>query len=120
MYVQNDGNGNFSIKKLPVEAQFAPVYAIASDDFNQDGHLDIMVAGNQSVTRVSTGKFDANYGIVLLGDGKGSFTHLDAALSGLMIRGDVRDVQTVNIKGETHYLFYRNDDSVKVFKVQKQ
>jgi hypothetical protein len=119
-YLQNEGNGDFSLKKLPIQAQFAPVYAIASDDFNQDGHMDIILAGNQSVTRVSTGKFDANYGIVLVGDGKGSFTPLDISQTGLAIRGDVRGIQSINSQGETHYLFSRNDDSVKVFKTLKE
>jgi len=116
--LENVGNGGFQIKKLPIEAQFSPVYAIASDDFNQDGHLDILLAGNQSVTRVSTGKFDANYGIVLIGDGKGSFTHLNASKTGITIQGDVRDIRPLDIRQEKYYLFSRNNDKVKVYKLK--
>ena len=119
VYLQNEGNGDFNLKNLPIHAQFSPVYAIASDDFNHDGHLDILLAGNQSVARVSTGKFDANYGIVLMGDGKGSFTYLDASQTGLTLRGDVRSIEAINSQGEKFYLFSRNDDSVKVYKFLK-
>lgn len=120
VYLENNGQGNFTLKKLPIEAQFAPVYALAAADINQDGHLDIITGGNLSQTRVSTGKYDANYGIVLLGDGKGDFTVLDPAISGLNIRGDVRDICLLNIKGSDYSVFTRNDDSLKGFKITKQ
>ncbi len=118
VYLENTGKGDFQIKKLPVEAQFSPVYAIASDDFNKDGHLDILLAGNQSITRVSTGKFDANYGILLIGDGKGSFTHMDATQTGISIQGDVRSIQAIESRYGKHYIFSRNNDEVIVYKLQ--
>jgi hypothetical protein len=37
----NNGNGTFSKRDLPVQAQFAPVYAMLVEDFTADGVLDI-------------------------------------------------------------------------------
>ena len=120
VYMQNDGKGKFTMRKLPVEAQFSPVHAIASADVNGDGHLDIITGGNFTQARVSTGQCDANYGIVFLGDGKGAFSTLDPEMSGLKIRGDVRDFSLIRIKGELYLLAGRNGDSVKVYRIQPQ
>ena len=40
------------------------------EDFNQDGNLDILVAGNLYTAEVETPRNDAGIGLVLLGDGK--------------------------------------------------
>ena len=42
----NKGNGTFDLMALPVEAQFAPVYASVAEDFDGDGQTDLLVAGN--------------------------------------------------------------------------
>lgn len=118
VYLQNDGQGNFEVKKLPVEAQFAPVYALASADVNGDGNLDIITGGNFTQARVSVGQCDANYGIVFIGDGKGLFTTLDPQISGLKFRGDVRDIEIMNIKGVDYMLVGRNGDKLKVYRIK--
>jgi len=119
VFLRNDGKGTFAIVKLPMEAQFAPVYALASEDVNSDGHLDIITGGNFTQSRVSVGPCDANYGVVLLGDGQGSFSTLDPAVSGLLIRGDVRDIQTIPVKGDRYMLVGRNGDSLQVYRIRK-
>ncbi|MEX2234921.1 MAG: RNA-binding protein, partial [Cyclobacteriaceae bacterium] len=120
VYLENGGNGNFDLKKLPVEAQFSPVYALASADVNKDGHLDIITGGNLTQSRVSTGPSDANYGIVFHGDGKGSFSTLDPVTSGLRVKGDVRDISIMKIKGVDYMLVSRNGDGLKVYKIGKE
>ena len=87
----NDGNGNFTVKPLPVEAQFSPVYAIRVMDVNRDGKPDILLGGNQSTNRITIGKMDANYGLLLFGDGQNNFTAVPQYRCGLSIRGDVKD-----------------------------
>jgi hypothetical protein len=116
-YLENDGNGNFEIRKLPVEAQFSPVFAVASADVNADGNLDIITGGNFTQARVSVGQCDANYGIVLLGDGKGSFTPIDPEISGLKIRGDVRSLEIFNVRGKNYLLVARNGGTLNVYEM---
>lgn len=115
LYLENSGAGSFSVNKLPIEAQFAPIFAIESFDVNGDGNLDIITAGNQSKTRVSTGKFDANYGMIFLGNGKGSFTTLNPKMSGIKIQGDVRDILITRSKGKDVLIFSRNNQGLVIY-----
>ena len=43
----NDGNGNFSIRKMPAVIQFSSVNAIRCIDVNADGYPDLVMGGNQ-------------------------------------------------------------------------
>lgn len=94
IYLVNDSS-KFTQKPLPVQAQFAPIYALASADVNGDGYADLIGAGNQSRSRVRIGTMDANYGQVFLNDKKGGFTYLPQNQSGLRFRGDVRGLRVV-------------------------
>ncbi|MBL7699123.1 MAG: VCBS repeat-containing protein [Chitinophagaceae bacterium] len=116
VYLQNDG-GSFSIKNLPVEAQYSPVHVMQTIDVNGDGKKDVIIAGNNAWTRVRFGRHRSNHGIVLLGDGKGNFTYLPQYESGLDIRGDVRGLEIVNAGNRQKVLFGLNDSQVKMYDV---
>lgn len=88
--------GKFETGKLPLQAQLSPVYAILVKDLNRDGFQDLILAGNQSHTRVRIGKIDANYGEVLINTKNGGFAYLSHLHSGLNIRGDVKDIQIID------------------------
>ncbi|MBD2752707.1 VCBS repeat-containing protein [Spirosoma validum] len=88
--------GRFERRDLPIQAQFAPVYAILSQDLNGDGFKDLVLAGNQTRGRVRTGNIDANYGQVFLNNRKGNFTYVPQHQSGLYLRGDVRSLMFIN------------------------
>ena len=85
----NEGKGQFSLGKLPIEAQFS---AIISGDWNEDGNVDIILAGNDSYQRVKFGKIDANKGQIFLGNGKGGFQYLPQSKSNLNIPGNTRKI----------------------------
>ena len=95
LYLVNN-KGHFEPKELPIQAQFAPVYAILTQDLNGDGFKDLVVAGNQTHGRVRTGNIDANYGQVFLNDRKGNFLYVSQHQSGLYLRGDVRSLTFIN------------------------
>ena len=114
VYLENQG-GSFTVTSLPLEAQFAPVYAITSSDINQDGHQDLILGGNQSVTRVSTGRYDASFGLVLAGSSNGKFEVIPPQHSGIMVRGDVRDIIYEENADQPYLLFARSNDSVAVY-----
>ena len=67
-YFENLGNGKFTRKALPLEAQFAPVFGMLTGDYNNDGNIDILMAGNSYATEASTGRYDAMTGLLLAGD----------------------------------------------------
>jgi hypothetical protein len=83
-------NEKYTLAKLPIEVQFAPVYSIEVSDFNKDGTQDVLFLGNNTHGKLRLGKADANYGVLLTGDGKGRFTYQNQSKSGLKILGDVR------------------------------
>ena len=80
----------FELASLPVEAQYAPVFAMMVIDRDNDSQKDVLLLGNNSHHKLRLGKSDANYGILLRGDGKGNFEYLPQWKSGLALRGDVR------------------------------
>ncbi|MEO8853645.1 MAG: VCBS repeat-containing protein [Ginsengibacter sp.] len=89
-------DGKFHKKTLPLQAQFSPVFTITELDYNKDGNPDLLLCGNIKHARIRFGKSDANYGILLKGDGKGNFTYVNQLESGFHIRGDVRSVIQIN------------------------
>lgn len=119
VYLQNDGLNGFSLRQLPAEAQYAPVYAMAALDANRDGKKDLVLAGNNAWTRIRFSRYDANHGILLTGDGKGNFNYEPQWKSGFNIRGDVRSLQTINTEKRTDLVFGVNDSRVKVYHLRK-
>lgn len=91
-------NGKFQEKALPLEAQSAPVFALTALDFNQDGKKDLFLGGNINKARLKFGKYDANYGLILQGDGQGGFKVVPQKQAGLRLQGDVRSVLALQNK----------------------
>lgn len=113
VWIENQGAGSWVIHKLPVAAQMSPVFAIHTSDLNQDGKLDILLAGNLAETRPSMGPWDANYGQVFLNRGD-YFEYLPQHQSGLQLIGDVRSVLTPQ-KGA--YIFFRNNQPPQFYQL---
>jgi hypothetical protein len=115
-YLENTGNGRFSIKALPKEAQFSPVYGIETGDFNKDGYPDILLAGNSYTTHIHTGRYDASYGLFLAGDGQGNFKPCPASESGFFIKGQVTDLKQLSRSDNVTIMIAGvNSDSLRVF-----
>lgn len=117
--LENTGAGGFIQHNLPVEAQYAPVYAITIDDFNKDGKKDLILGGNMTHNRIKIGRIDANYGTVFLGTGNCQFEYLPQTVSGINIKGEVRDIKKIIVNGEAMYLFGRNNDSIISYTIKK-
>lgn len=115
LYLENHGN-RFTIKYLPIEAQFAPIHAIYPFDMDGDGSLDVILAGNQSHTRLRIGEMDANPGQLFKGDGNGNFTFVPQVESGLKIKGNVRSVFQLSSMPEFVH-FGINNSEMRSFKL---
>lgn len=94
--ILENNKGKFVVHELPIQAQYAPVYAIAMADFDHDGKKDILLAGNNSKFRLRIGKVDANYGVVLLNKGNFNFKNVSVSQSGIYLRGDVRETKIID------------------------
>jgi len=113
-YFEND-EGVFKAKKLPLQANFSPVYAICPGDFDRDGKQDILLAGNIDQTRIKIGKMDADYGVFLKGDGKGSFEYIPQIKSGLSVKGCTRDLIMLHGKTNDRIIFGVNNQPVVIY-----
>ncbi len=95
-YFEAGADRKFKEKKLPIQAQYSPVYTLTPLDFNNDGNPDLLLCGNINHARLRFGKYDANYGVLLKGDGKGGFIYIGQQQSGFNVWGDVRSVINMN------------------------
>jgi hypothetical protein len=111
----NDGHGKFALRALPLEAQFSAIFGIEVADFDGDGILDLLTGGNLFNVKPEAGRYDASYGLLLRGDGKGNFKSIPPQESGIHIEGEVRDILTVKTKKGTVVILSRNNDSVKIY-----
>ncbi len=109
----NEGN-NFTLKPLPWEAQMAPYKAGVVMDVNNDDLPDIFLVGNFYNANIQMGRYDGDFGTILINKGGGLFECEN--LKGLQIRGEVRKIARINIGKDSALLLARNNDSVIVIK----
>lgn len=114
----NDGKGGFNLTSLPWEAQQSPVFSIVSEDFNQDGNVDLLLAGNFFANEAHQGRQDASRGSLLLGNGKGGFQPIDFDHSGLNFLGDTR--KCLYFKNTGTVQVFANSGKVQTFKLSKK
>jgi hypothetical protein len=112
----NEGNGQFNAVHLPNEAQMGPTMATIVKDINGDGNLDILGVGGLYDAEVETVRYDANFGYVLLGDGKGNYI-ADKKYEPY-IPFDAKDIKQVTIAGVAHYVVVSNNAYLEIFTYQ--
>ena len=113
-FFKSGSDGKFHISALPVQAQYSPVCAIHILDYDKDGNEDVLLCGNINQAKLRFGKWDANYGVLLKGDGKGNFQYISQVDSGFDLRGDVRSVVEIN----KTLLFGIGQQPVKAYKLR--
>lgn len=114
-YIENKGDGKFEIKPLPKEAQVAPAFGILAQDFDSDGHADILMVGNDYGVQPILGRMDAMNGLFLKGDGKGHFTPLSLAESGFYVPGNARALANLFIGNQRSVITSQNNDVLLAF-----
>jgi enediyne biosynthesis protein E4 len=115
-YLENLGDGKFAMHNLPNEAQFSPIFGMIADDFDNDGNVDILSVGNSFATEVQSGRYDAQGGLFLKGNGKGNFM---ANRKDFNIKGDNKSLVSLqNSKNETIVLVGTNLGNLQSFRVK--
>ena len=116
-YFENKGSGNFITKPLPKAFQWSSVEALLVFDFDDDGYLDLMAAGNNSGMNVAIGDLNASKGILALGTGRGDFKTMSTHLLENFLSGEVRTIKKVMV-GELPYLLAAsNNGNLNIFKI---
>ncbi|HEV2481623.1 MAG TPA: VCBS repeat-containing protein [Puia sp.] len=112
----NQGNGNFKTISLPWKAQLAPYRDAAIVDANGDSLPDILLVGNYYENNIQMGRYDADYGTLLINRGRDSFTV--CTLNGLAIPGQSRHIRPIDIGGLPAFVIARNNDSARVIRFE--
>ena len=119
MYFENKGNLEFNKVSLPTDANFSPIMSILSKDVNKDKLKDIVVGGNFYGFTPGMGIQDASYGLVLINRGNNEFEPMDYRESGLMIEGQVRDMDWIKLVNYREaVLIARNNESAILLRIR--
>jgi hypothetical protein len=113
---------DFELIPLPNEAQVAPINGTVSEDFDQDGCLDILVVGNQYPVEVETGRYDALKGLFLKGNCDGTFRPVPYRETGFFVDGDAKALSMIGIGKQKHpaLLVSVNNDQTLIFEVSPE
>jgi hypothetical protein len=111
----NEQGKYFRVRPLPAESQLFPVYAIATGDFDRDHIMDILVGGNMSRAKPETGIYMAGHGLFLKGRPGGNLRALHPDSSGFFTRGEIRHIQTIEIKGKPKIAVARNNQNLHFY-----
>ncbi len=112
----NEGGGKFTIKNLPSRVQLSCVCSISCTDINNDGNLDLIMAGNNFEFKPQYSRLDANYGNVLLGDGQMNFTWQNYNDSGFFIRNELKHLEKFkDASGKNYIVTAINNSKPKIF-----
>ncbi|MDO6432048.1 VCBS repeat-containing protein [Flavitalea sp. BT771] len=112
----NDGHLNFTVKALPWEAQLSPYRDAVVVDANGDDLPDILMVGNFYDNNIQMGRYDADFGTILLNRGNDSLAPFP--LNGVSIRGQSRHIRSLDIAGKPAFVIARNDDSARIIRFQ--
>lgn len=118
VYIENKEDG-FEIHQLPAEAQVSNINQIITEDFNKDGNLDVLIAGNLYASEVETPRADAGMGLLLEGDGNGNFEPVKARNSGFFVPGDVKDMAKLSTSRGDFIVVAKNNDHLQLVKINK-
>ena len=114
----NNGNGKFTIQKLPEMVQLSSMNAAAVVDVNGDGKNDLVIGGNKFGFPPQFGRLDASFGDILINNGANGFTTLEPKESGLNITGEVKDIKEILGYGKRFILITRNDQFPLLYKIK--
>ena len=107
----NDGNSNFSILALPWQAQLTSYRDAVVMDANGDNLPDIFLGGNFYPNNIQMGRYDADYGTILINKGKGEFEY--SLLNGIAVKGEIRHIRKTKLaSGREAYIIAKNNDSL--------
>jgi hypothetical protein len=115
-YIKNLGNGKFEMIALPVGVQYSCINGMVAEDFDGDGNLDVLINGNDYGTEVSVGRYDACNGLLLKGNGTGSFIPQNILQSGIFIPGNGKALVKLRAgNGRSLLAASRNKGALSVF-----
>ena len=117
-YVENLGGGKFRLHRLPIIAQASPISGTVICDFNADGNLDVLALENFYGPDREVIRYDAGFGLLLSGNGKGGFASVPVTESGFFAPHDGRSLALLDVGSDTaiYALAVNNNSQTQVFR----
>jgi hypothetical protein len=114
----SQSDGTYRFDPLPRIAQISPLQGLVAGDFDGDGHADIYAVQNSYAPVVYVGRFDGGLSQLLRGDGRGHFTPVPVAESGLLVPGDAKALAVLDLDqdGWPDFLVSRNNNTTLAFR----
>lgn len=116
----NEGEAGFRKAHLPIEAQFSSIQGMVILDYDLNGTLDLLVAGNLYASEIETPRNDASLGCLLSGDGHGNFESVPNLESGLFLRADTKDIALMHIGNQRYIFFANNNGPLEVYQLNSE
>ncbi len=114
----NDGKMHFTVEAMPWQAQLSPYKTATVIDANGDSLPDILLFGNYDENNIQMGRYDADFGTILVNKGNHQFEA--KSLNGLEVKGEVRSVKKIMVKNKPAYILARNNDSTMVIQFEEK
>lgn len=108
----NQGGGKFETKPLPWLAQLSPYRDGLVVDANGDALPDILLYGNYYDNNMEMGRYDADYGTLLINRGHGNFE--PQKVKGASVKGQVRHVREIATAWGPACILAANNDSARI------
>jgi len=112
----NKGEGKFAFRAFPALMQTAPLFGFANFSGPYKG---ILGGGNFSGVIPFEGRYDADFGDLLLLDKGNNFKYISPVSSGFLLRGEVRDIKQIKTAQGIIYAVAFNNDKIQFFKLNK-
>jgi hypothetical protein len=109
-------NSTYDSVDLPYQAQLSSINDIVVEDYNNDGNIDLLIAGNLFTSEVETPRNDAGNGLMLIGNGDGTFKAKARKETGFFAPSDAKKLSLIKINDQQGVIVGNNNDLMQYFK----
>ena len=113
----NNGDLNFTVQALPWQAQLSSLRDAVIVDANGDKLPDVLLVGNYYNNNIQMGRYDADFGTLLINMGNNKFTTEN--INGLQIKGQVRHIKPISINNTAAFILAQNNESLRIIRFAK-
>jgi hypothetical protein len=119
----NQGNGQFKTTSLPDLAQMTPFKTAQIVDANGDSLPDVLMYGNFYGNTIQLGRYDADFGKLLINKGQGVFdvqtpNHKTPSGKSLSVKGEARRLLPIQIGQKKAFVLAMNNERLRVLRLE--